>query len=412
MKTWLKIFLIILILILASLCLLNCNDDDADSSKNDDSDDDSVNPDDDDDVDDDDDDDDTDDDTDDDDDDTVLEEGKWIWIPVKDTLCRDGTETGFGIRLSSKSDKLAIYLEATGVCVFEDTCNDGVDHFDKNDLDFIKFTYLKRGLLNPDEARNPLQDWSQVFLPGCTGDMHAGSRPNGFAIGSLKLQQFVGFMNLQKIFPKIEEIMEDQLSRILLWGNCSGGNATFPAYSVLAETFPHVPITLLNDSGPLGALDTAFAPCLQQTLRVHFRMSPSIPPDCTDCTLPNGDGLSNMQTYLANAYPQGNFGLLSSLEDEAIRLVWGFGQDNCTRYFTAETEEDLLLPPEIFTEALYDLRDNYLLPTQRWSTIYHEGDFHTFGLLDNWLWQGEASDYLIDWISELIQGEVPDSLEY
>ncbi len=339
----------------------------------------------------------------------------WEWMDIEDTQCRDGSPTGIGIRFSETgSDKLAVYLEATGICFLAGQC-EGMDHFNEEYLRFAIYEgYLTSGLFNREQEVNPISDWNMVYVPGCTGDMMAGNNPDGFAFSIPGEQHYVGFMNLQKVVPRLRELFEGQLSQILVWGMCSGGNATLAGYPLVADAFPEVPVTMLNDSGPVGAMDAAFAPCQQRAMRIMFNINPSLPPGCPDCTLPRGDGLSNVLPYLAHRYTMGKFGLMCQTEDEALRMVWGFGQDYCTRYLLAEDEEDLLLPPEVFKAALIDLRDNYLLPTGRWSTFYASGEDHTFGLIDDWIYDDFEGlpNPVMDWVTELILGDLPEPVHF
>lgn len=337
---------------------------------------------------------------------------EWFWIPVKGAVCRDGSDTGMGVRFFEHSDKIAIYLEATGICAFKDQCNEENANFSENFFKIYSQVYLDEGLFNAAREENPLRDWNHVYLPGCTGDMFAGNNPEGHMIGNREPQAYVGFLNLQKMVAKIQEIFTFEPSRILVWGLCSGGNGTLVAYPLVADAFPDTPVTLLNDSGGLADMDEAFPPCLQWIFRNIFNVEPSLPEDCEDCTLPNGDGMSNIQAYLAEAYPQGNFGFMSTLSDLAIRLVWGFGQDHCLRIFTAEEDEDYLLPEDVFAAALRDLRDNHLLPTGRWSTFYTNGKFHTFAsIIDSFYYEFGDDNPPLEWISKLVAGEVPPPVE-
>jgi Pectinacetylesterase len=362
------------------------------------------------------DDDDSDDDSDD-DDTGPLTVGEWEWVNIQGAVCRDGTPTGIGVRLAENSDKLAIYLEATGICAFADQCEDELGHFEEETFyEMIDGEeYLYSGLFNSKHNENPLRDWNFVYVPGCTGDMFAGNNPNGIVVGLPGQHHFVGFTNMELITTRLSKIFDREMERVALWGECSGGNGALITYPLVAEAFSPAPVSLLDDSGPIAEDDDAFAPCMQKMLRSWFLIDEGLPDDCPECSLPNGDGLAAMQPYLANTYPQGNFGMLMSLEDYDIRMAWGFGQDNCTRYFTAETEEEQLLPEGVLTDSLYDLRDNHLLTAGRWSTFYADGDFHTFVMADDEMfeydeWFGE--DFvLVDWVRDIVNGDVPDPFE-
>ncbi|MGB5588219.1 MAG: hypothetical protein WBN78_10640, partial [Gammaproteobacteria bacterium] len=42
--------------------------------------------------------------------------GEWHWIPRPDTFCRDGSTTGFGVRLLPDAKGVMIYLQGGGAC--------------------------------------------------------------------------------------------------------------------------------------------------------------------------------------------------------------------------------------------------------------------------------------------------------
>lgn len=48
--------------------------------------------------------------------------GSWIWIPVEDSLCRDGSTTGVGVRILPDASALMIYLQGGGACYDAKSC--------------------------------------------------------------------------------------------------------------------------------------------------------------------------------------------------------------------------------------------------------------------------------------------------
>ncbi len=353
-------------------------------------------------------DDDNDDDDNADDDDDSGHSVEWEWQEVEGTICRDGSESGMGLRPSIHGSKnLAIYVEATGICATKSTCEENLDFFEDWIFEEIINETGYGGLFNPDNELNPIWDWNYLYIPPCTGDMHSGSNLNGKVPFLTGVQRFTGHLNMKVYVERIKEEFDFTPERILLWGQCSGGTGLFPSYALFKEAFPDTPVTLLNDSGPLGFDDAAFAPCLQQKLRDLYLINPALPADCEECFGPGGDGLASIQTYLAEKYTDGNFGLLMPLQDEAIREAWGAGMDNCLGFLFGS-----MVPEEIFTNALLDLRDNHLLPTGRWSTLYMEGAFHTFGLADDWIFEDHEQNVLYQWVKDIIEGNVPASIYF
>jgi len=328
---------------------------------------------------------------------------QWRWQWVDGAVCRDGSPTGFGIRRSEVSDNIAIYLMAGGICVTPETCEQNPEFYD----DALFYEIVGEdgwgGIFNPWVMENPFRDWNMIFVPCCTADLFLGNKPDAFVPGVSGQQQFVGFDNLKLFVPEIKAAFESSPEKIMLFGQCSGANGAMFAYPMLADVFENTPITFINDTGPIAEMDDALSPCLQRLLRAFFNINPAIPQDCVGCFGQNGDGLSNIQTYLPEKFPTGSFGLISSMADESIRYTWGFGINDCSEIFSGS-----LISESIFASSLIDLRDNYLLPTGKWSTYFIEGNFHTVGFETDELFSiQQEDDFLIDWVSQLLNG-VPE----
>ena len=92
------------------------------------------------------------------------------------TRCGDGSPYAFWVRLppsGKPSEKVAIDLQGGGVCIFKDDpagCS-GVpaDLFSATDD-----PHPTTGLMSTSASDNPFSDWTMVFLPYCTQDVHIG----------------------------------------------------------------------------------------------------------------------------------------------------------------------------------------------------------------------------------------------
>src|SRR4029079_15086682 len=122
----------------------------------------------------------------------------WTWIPFTDSKCRDGSPTGIGVRLHPGSNTLVIWLNGGGACFSGASCLVNPRSFGLTDFqDTVRVIasrkgHLKQGIFERTSASNPVRDWNQVYIPYCTGDLHAGHAPNKSVPGVIGLQQFVG----------------------------------------------------------------------------------------------------------------------------------------------------------------------------------------------------------------------------
>jgi Pectinacetylesterase len=355
----------------------------------------------------------------DDDDDAIEELGLyWHFIPVEGSICRNGTPAGIGVRYYEGSKNLAIFLDGGGACVDLGNCLSTPGSFNEKDLEEMASEEswdLYSGIFNPVNDANPVKDWNFVYIPYCTGDMHMGNKPDSLIIGLLKRQQFVGFPNLKLFVKRIEEIFPShKTDQVLVSGTSAGGFGSLVTYPLVAEAYPNSDVVLVNDSGPLLESNEAMSPCLIRAFRFRFGIEGSIPTDCPNCLMPDGDGAENLLPFLAQKYPNGRFGLFSALADRSIRGTFGPGKNSCLGLIGLSLYP--LISKSVFRNALTGMRDDLLLPTGRWSTYYIESTSH--GILP-YEFIGQFSDelsfyethyngaFLTDWLAELLV-QVPD----
>jgi hypothetical protein len=70
-----------------------------------------------------------------------------------------------------------IFLEGDGACFNGTTCNlETPSSFTATDFNgTFESAEGNQGIFNRSDAANPVSDWSHVYVPYCTGDIHAGN---------------------------------------------------------------------------------------------------------------------------------------------------------------------------------------------------------------------------------------------
>jgi hypothetical protein len=97
----------------------------------------------------------------------------WSSIPAGgDSACADGRPYRFFVRQGDPS-RLMIYFQAGGACWDAATCSPDSLAYDKS-IDNNEFADYA-GIFDFADPRNPVRDFSVVFLPACTGDVFTGS---------------------------------------------------------------------------------------------------------------------------------------------------------------------------------------------------------------------------------------------
>lgn len=268
---------------------------------------------------------------------------EWTWIDVPGAECMNDTPTGMGVNLAANSDKVMIYLEGGGACFNAFTCA-GVAHqngFGSADFGQFESQYGTAGVFNRDDDDNPFRDWSHVFIPYCTGDIFAGSNPDG--TGG---RNQVGYENMGFYTEALVDAFGGS-SHVVLTGSSAGGFGASYNYDRVQQAFGDTPVTLLDDSAPAFS-DNYMTPCLQEQVRANWGLNATLPADCDDCTNDDGGGLGNLGHYLPQKYPDRNFGLITSTRDQVIALFIGWGYPSCNN-------PDVPMDEAVYAQAVQEL---------------------------------------------------------
>jgi hypothetical protein len=307
----------------------------------------------------------------------------WHFYNFPGAMCRDGSPLGIYVRYGSVN-KLMIYMEGGGVCISPHFCDHNPANMNEvfpggslNGESFsgslltvsgLQAPYTD-GIFNDTDSANPFLNWNQIYVPYCTGDAHIGTNPsasipNDFGIATT--QHFVGHLNMQLFVSRIVPTFKT-VEQVVLTGSSAGGIGAGLNYGLVQDSFgPSVPVTLVDDSFPPFTGTQYITPCLQVLSDGLWGLSAALPSDCAECMDPDG-GFANIVYYWLHKYPTANFGLVSSIHDQIIRLFLAAGTSNCS-----DTDPNLLSNlgtaggdvPEFdggqYDNGLLDLRSTYL----------------------------------------------------
>jgi hypothetical protein len=313
----------------------------------------------------------------------------WTWVDFPNTQCRNGSTAGLALSLNSDSDKVMIFLQGGGACFDGLTCVGNPDSVGDQRLQ------QTGGLFAREQADNPVKDWNHVFVPYCTGDVHAGTNAQG-VIPGLPEQRFVGRLNLEKFLQRIVPTFPNA-SQVLLTGVSAGGFGAAANTEFVQRAFGDIPVTVIDDSGP--PMSTDYLPeCLQARWRQTWGFEQSILADCGD-DCPNPDDYSIPYTlHVAREFPDRMGGLIETTADSVITLFYGYGTNNCTgSLLTPMSAED-------FTAGLLDYRAIVQDAGANLGTYFVPGSQHTW-LGGNALYtQTTGGVRMIDWVTDIIEG--------
>jgi hypothetical protein len=315
----------------------------------------------------------------------------WNYYAISGAMCRDGSPAGIYVHYGT-ANKLFIYLEGGGACSSPTFCSHNPAAVDQafpggaqsqgqtigGSLGSVtggpyQAPYVPTaasgltaayspGIFDFTNAANPVKDWSGVYIPYCTGDVHFGTADNVMIPGdgvlpALTNQHFVGYRNMQKFIGHLVPTFPGA-TQVLLTGASAGGFGAGLNYGMVQDSFGTVPVTVLDDSGP--PFTTADLPaCIQKQWRDLWGFDAALPSDCAECTHSDGSGLTDIVKYWHHKYPHARVGLVSTMQDEVMRLFFGSSNNNCaTNNATALAVSGGLTGAQ-YTTGLQDLLAEY-----------------------------------------------------
>ena len=282
----------------------------------------------------------------------------WTWIDIPGMGCDDRSGTGVAINpmpAGGGPGALFIYFMGGGACWDASTCfvlNTAVHGpFGKAQWDAAA-----PGLAHPlDRARaaNPFRDASYVFVPYCTGDLHAGNNVATYAAPGPRMFAHVGRRNVEALLPRLRATWPSP-GRVVISGSSAGGFGATLNYDLIRRAYPGAEVALVDDAGPL--LEGDGIPADERTAwYANWRLGDVVDPLCADCRA----DLSKLYPALVAKYPTDRMALLTSLQDSVVRA-----------YVLIPTGAD-------FERRLRATITDRLAPTETFRTFAIPGESHT-----------------------------------
>lgn len=239
---------------------------------------------------------------------------QWSAVMIEGMTCADGTPTGIAVNPGPPgARRVFIYLIGGGACWDRDTC------YDNPRAAAIEEPMLPQAFLGSDLARlwffdraNPDNVFAAdhlVFVPYCTGDIHAGDRIANY--GGRETRH-VGGANFARLAARLSAAFPET-ERVVLSGGSAGGYGAALNWQRALDAFPRARVDVVDDSGPIFA-PPHLAPGLLATWAAAWGLAATVPADCPTCAV---DLSAHIAHGLARARG-GRFGLLSSVGDAVI----------------------------------------------------------------------------------------------
>ncbi len=158
------------------------------------------------------------------------------------TRCARGGRFAFWIRRGDPK-KLVVFFQGGGGCFNEETCAEGSTWFDDR-VDAQDDPRRSGGMLDLADRQNPFRDWSWVYIPSCTGDVHTGDARVDY--GSVEVEQR-GWRNARAALGRGFREFRSPVS-VLVTGCSAGSVGSAWHVDEVVRRYPDARVTQLGDS--------------------------------------------------------------------------------------------------------------------------------------------------------------------
>lgn len=251
--------------------------------------------------------------------------------------CGNGTPYRFFVNRTLFNQDLVVMYEGGGACWDQRAC-EGQGRLAASNANGVPVDYLNQfntaawGLVTPFTSRvnpfqsNRVQGWNMVYLPYCTGDVHAGNKVRVYSDANPAAPR-TQFHRGQRNVEAAAQWLRANLGRpanLMLTGFSAGGTGATATYTLMRDTLaPTGRASLLADSGPLVPAPRTGSDTEYPSLRLHNRIRDAWGLDEPQgmvtrfATLPgfNPDDLGTVNGALAQRYPQDRFAYSVFLAD-------------------------------------------------------------------------------------------------
>ena len=205
------------------------------------------------------------------------EPDEWTWLDFPDSRCANGSATGIAIDVHPRAQHLVVFLEGGGACASGQGCwvqptaahiasGYGVQQLGSEPA-------LGLPIFDRADASNPFADASYVFVPYCSGDLHAGNGVATYEVdGKPVVTYHYGAHNLDLYLRRLAGSLP-AVDHVWLVGQSAGGFGTLFNQSFVASAFG-ARTDVIDDSGP-GIGVTGYPPGWNVRL----------PPGCEECAV-------------------------------------------------------------------------------------------------------------------------------
>jgi hypothetical protein len=245
---------------------------------------------------------------------------KWVWVPIPEMRCADGTSAGLMVNFTAQTRDLLLFFQGGGACWNQITCAAQPQSLAPWEADpwatwAADGGPVNGGIFDRVDPANPLRRHNFVYVPYCTGDGHLGDKVSDYGV------HHVGYANATRAIERIVPTFTDA-TQIVVAGFSAGGMGATGNYHQIASAFESVgreSLVLINDAGPIMRPPFLSAATMDM-LRDAWGLDSTIEPWCPSCVT---EGYHTVYRTQIELHPGVRSSLLCSYNDSVVRLLYG-----------------------------------------------------------------------------------------
>jgi hypothetical protein len=261
--------------------------------------------------------------------------GQWTFVSFADAFCADGSTTGIGVNPSTSSSRVLIYFEGGGACWDALTCytlmtaanfttgyTAATFMTESTDATYLA---LPGGFFDRTAASNPFKDYSWVYVPYCTGDLHAGDNVVSYPAddGGAHTAHFAGAANFRAFLSRIVATFPNP-DRVYLAGSAEGAMGSVIHWGLTQQAFGSARVDVVDDCGAFMPADVPIQDYATQ--QAAWNLAAALPAGCTGCST----SLAALYPYWAQTLAGHELALVSYSEDTVLPSYYGISASQFT----------------------------------------------------------------------------------
>ena len=196
-----------------------------------------------------------------------------VWDAISapsNCMCSDGSSFHFFLHRADPT-KVVFFLEGGGACFDAGTCGPSSTTFRRTVDHDDNLADTTHGIFDFTDARNPFKNWSVVYVPYCTGDVHLGNITRDYGNGVVIHHN--GFVNASTVLNALAQFFPGTATLVV--AGESAGSIAAPLFAGMAhDLLPAATIKVLADGS--GAYSDI--PAINTVIGTAWGTPDAIPP--------------------------------------------------------------------------------------------------------------------------------------